>query len=148
MFYDPKLCEEFLYLGQRSLCLWKECILYHVRIYSINDRLHWLAVCQCVSSHLYFYCSFFKLLLFQPLKRLLLKSLMALPTAYFILVTFASCIWSHVLVCQCVDCCLSAAVVLWLLLVSNNIPCPSLRALRRAWAGSRVGSVDPFVACL
>lgn len=142
MFYDPKLCEEFLYLGQWSLCLWKECILYHVRIYSINDRPHWLAVCQCVSSHLYFYCSFFKLLLFQPLKRLLLKSLMALPTAYFILVTFASCILK---LCTCVP-------VLRLLSVygsgSNNIPCPSLRALRHAWAGSRVGSVGPSVACL
>lgn len=148
MFYDPKLCEEFLYLGQWSLCLWKECILYHVRIYSINDRPHWLAVCQCVSSHLYFYCSFFKLLLFQPLKRLLLKSLMALPTAYLFLSHLPHAFWSYVLVCQCLDCCLFTTVVLWLLFVSNNIPCPSLRALRHAWAGSRVGSVDPFVACL
>lgn len=47
--------------------------------------------------------------------------------------------------CQCLDCGLFTAVVPPFLLVSDNIPCPSLRALRHAWAGSRVGQLDPLL---
>lgn len=142
MFHGPRLCEEFLYLGKWPLCIWKECIFCHVRIYSLKDRLSWLIVWQCLSSHLYISC-------FSHWKRLLLKysvNVKALSNSCFILVRFASCILKFIIVCQCLGL-LSVYGSSSLIVISNNTPVLKLQTLRYVWTGSQAGSAWSF-CCL
>lgn len=145
MFYGQKLCEEFIYLGKWSLCIWNEYVYSAMKEF-INDRPSWLIDWQFVRSSVYCCLS---CLLLQLLKRLLLKysvNVMALSISCFILVRLPHAFWSYRIVCQCLGL-LSVYGSNSSVTIYNNIPVLRVKALMYVWTGSQNGSAWSFVSC-
>lgn len=127
----PNYVRNFYVLVNESLCIWKECISCHVRIYSTNDRPSWCIVLWCLSSYLYIYCSFL-IFLTSAIEEIVVETFSSCySSVHFSRHSCQICLvhfWGYITVGQCLSVVFYGSGSL-LLFISTNIPCPGVKSI-------------------